>query len=178
MGPRVDGPDLETFVLRPFHSSTTYGNLRACGEGVFHVTDDVLLIARTVIGQEIDVPTRPAERVRGAILTGACRYAEFRVTNLDDREERAAFTVEAVARGRLRDFFGFNRAKHAVIEAAILASRTALLPLDEIVEQLNRLHPLVAKTGGPDEHTAFELVRDYVHRSAACANTGAQDTAR
>ena len=32
-----------------------------------------------------------------------------------------------VDQGRLRDFFGFNRAKHAVIEAAILATRLSLL---------------------------------------------------
>ena len=29
-------------MLRPFHTSTTYQNLKARGEGVFHVTDDVL----------------------------------------------------------------------------------------------------------------------------------------
>jgi hypothetical protein len=162
MGPRVEGPVLDRFLLRPYRSSTTYRNLRALGEGVFHVTDDVLLIARAVIGLEIEAPTRPADQVRGSILTGACRYAEFRVTALDDSDDRTSIAVDTVARGRLRDFFGFNRAKHAVLEAAILASRTALLPRDQIVAELDRLRPLVAKTGGPDEHTAFDLLTTYV----------------
>ena len=51
MGPWID-PDLSMarFVLRPFHTSTTYQNLKSRGEGVFHVTDDVLLVAQTAIG--------------------------------------------------------------------------------------------------------------------------------
>ena len=35
--------------------------------------------------------------------------------------------LPVVDEGRLRDFFGFNRAKHAVVEAAILATRIAFL---------------------------------------------------
>src|SRR5690349_8034967 len=87
MGPRVS-PAMDHFVLRPFRSSTTYRNLRDRGEGVLHVTDDVLLLARTAIGSPVDFPSRPADVVSGAILTGACRYFEFRVVELDDREDR------------------------------------------------------------------------------------------
>ena len=138
MGPRLD-PDLSMarFVLRPFRTSTTYHNLKARGEGVFHVTDDVLLLAQTAIGVPIDPGARaPAGRGRrGLDPAGACRYYEFRVVELDDRDERTTIVVETVAQGRLRDFFGFNRAKHAVVEAAILATRTAFLPLDEMLAE-------------------------------------------
>ena len=66
-------------------------------------------------------------------LLEACRYYEFRVAELDDREERTTIVAETAAQGRLRDFFGFNRARHAVLEAAILATRTEFLPLDEML---------------------------------------------
>ena len=52
----------------------------------------------------------------------------LQVRSLDDRNEPAEIVCEVVDRGRLRDFFGFNRAKHAVLEAAILATRTEFLP--------------------------------------------------
>ena len=39
----------------------------------------------------------------------------------------ATLHCQVVADGRLRDFLGFNRAKHAVVEAAILATRVAHL---------------------------------------------------
>jgi hypothetical protein len=170
MGPEVD-PSLSMarFVLRPFRTSTTYHNLKACGEGVFHVTDDVLLLAQTAVSAApFPVPpTRTAEVVTGRILVDACRYYEFRVVELDDRGERTSILVESVAHGRLRDFFGFNRAKHAVVEAAILATRTALLPLDLMLVEFRRLAVLVDKTGGPRERAAFTLLHRHVREVAA-----------
>jgi hypothetical protein len=166
MGPVVAGDDLELsrFLLRPFRSSTTYRNLKATGEGVLHVVDDVLLLARAAIGrlEPGEVESRPAERVRGIVLTGACRYCEFRVAALNDREERATIEAETVHRGWHRDFFGFNRAKHAVLEAAILATRVGLIPAAEIGAEFDRLAIPVGKTAGPREREAFDLLRAFV----------------
>lgn len=161
MGPRVDEA-MRRFVLRPYRTSTTYGNLKASGEGVLHVTDDVLLLAKSAVGSGVEVATRPADVIEGRIILDACRYYEFRVTGLDDRDDRTTIAVETVATGRLRDFFGFNRAKHAVIEAAILATRTAFLPGEEIRAEFDRLAVLVAKTGGASEHAAFDHLRRYL----------------
>jgi hypothetical protein len=163
MGPKVE-PDMKTFVLRPFQSSTTFRNLRTIGEGVLHVTDDVLLLARTAIDLPVDVATRPADVVRGQILLGACRYYEFRVSSIDDREERTTIRAETVAQGRMRDFFGLNRAKHAVVEAAILATRTDYLPLGEIVLEYKKLAVLIEKTGGEAEHVAFGLLCEHLDK--------------
>jgi hypothetical protein len=169
MGPRVD-PDLSMaqFVLRPFHTSTTYYNLKVRGEGVFHVTDDVLLLAQTAIGAApFPMPAaRGADVVAGRILTDACRYYEFRVIELDDREERTSILVETVAQGRQREFFGFNRAKHAVVEAAILATRADWLPLDEMLIEFRKLAVLVDKTGGPRERAAFTLLHRHIRETA------------
>jgi hypothetical protein len=169
MGPELDSSlSMARFVLRPFYTSTTYRNLKARGEGVFHVTDDVLLLAQTAIGAApIPAPeTRPADVVAGRILADACRYCEFRVVELDDRAERTSIVVETVAEGRLRDFFGFNRAKHAVVEAAILATRTAWLPLDEMLVEFRKLAVVVDKTGGPKERAAFTLLHRHLRETA------------
>lgn len=169
MGPQVDpGATLASFELRPYRSSTTYHNLKARGEGVFHVTDDVLLLAQTAIGlpPEPAPETRPADVVAGRILLSSCRYYEFRVALLDDREERTSIVAETTAQGRLRDFFGFNRARHAVLEAAILATRTELLPLDDMLADFRKLAVLVDKTGGPRERAAFTLLHRHVHDAA------------
>lgn len=165
MGPEIgDDLSLERFELRPYRTSTTYRNLKERREGVFHVTDDVLLLAQAAIGVPIvpEPPLRPASAISGWILTGACRYHEFRVVELDDRAERTRIVVESVSSGRLRDFLGFNRARHAVVEAAILATRTAFLPRAEIMAEFAKLAVLVTKTGGPAEHVAFRLLREHV----------------
>jgi hypothetical protein len=167
MGPRVE-PAMTRFTLRPFRTATTYANLRERGEGVLHVTDDVLLLAQAAIGAIEPWPVlRPAEQVHGHYLADACRAYEFRVITCDESGERAAFVCEAVHVHRLRDFFGLNRAMHAVVEAAILATRVHLLPAQEIAADLRRLAPLVEKTGGPRETQAFDLLSTYVARQAA-----------
>lgn len=162
MGPVVD-ERMQRFRLRPYKTSQTYRNLREHGEGVFHVTDDVLLLAQAAIGQIEPPPlTLPATRVRGHILQDACRFYEFRVEHLDDSQDRCDIAVRVVAQGRLRDFFGFNRAKHAVLEAAILATRLHLIPKAEVEAEFRRLKVLVEKTGGVQEHQAFTLLDAYV----------------
>src|SRR5215470_10234870 len=162
MGPRVDEA-MERFLLRPFPTSQTYRNLASRGEGVLHVTDDVLLLARAAVGPVEPMPPMfAASQVAGFVLAGCCRYYEFRVASLDDREERVRIEAEVAHVGRLRDFFGFNRAKHAVVEAAILATRTAFLPPDEIAAEYRRLAVIVDKTGGEQEHEAFVFLRRHV----------------
>jgi len=171
MGPRVDA-DMRRFLLRPFNTAQTYRNLCRHGEGVLHVTDDVLLLARAAVGRVIALPPlMPARAIRGWVLRDACRAYEFRVVNIDDRAERASIEVEVVHHGTLRDFFGFNRAKHAIVEAAILATRTDFLPLAEIEAEYRKLEALVQKTGGAQEKEAFHFLQDYV---AQVKQTGTQ----
>ena len=64
-----------------------------------------------------------------------------------------------VGDGTGREFLGFNRACHAVLEASILASRARLLPPEEIRAELRRLQVVVDKTAGPREREAMEYVR-------------------
>jgi hypothetical protein len=158
MGPRVEG-DFRRFTLRPFPTSNTYRNLLRHPEGVLHVTDDAFLLAKAAVGAVgAFPPVRPAERVRGVVLADSCRHFEFRVKSVDDSAERVTIEAEVVHAGRTRDFFGFNRAKHAVVEAAILATRLHILPLAEVAAEFRRLRVIVGKTGGPDEEAAMDLL--------------------
>ena len=162
MGPIVD-ESLTWLRLRPFQTSQTYRNLTAHPQGVFHVVDDVLLLAKAAIGKLDSLPeTFAAEKVTGRVLASACRWYEFEIESLDATQDRTDIRVRVVYVGRLRDFFGFNRAKHAVLEAAILATRLHLLPREEIERQLAALRSPVEKTAGPNELAAFQLVCDHV----------------
>jgi hypothetical protein len=158
MGPRV-APDFTRFTLRPFPTSHTYHNLLRHGEGVLHVTDDALLLARAAIGTVTEMPpVRPAEHVRGFVLADCCRYFEFVVKSVDASSERVTIETEVVHSCRVRDFFGFNRAKHAVVEAAILATRLHILPLAEVAAEFAKLRVIVGKTGGAEERAAMDLL--------------------
>jgi hypothetical protein len=166
MGPLVD-EELTSFVFRPYRTSRTYQNLKQRPQGVFHVTDDVLLLARAAIGQLEPLPEMfAAKRVSGSVIASACRWYEFEIERLDDAQDRTRIETRIMHCGRLRDFFGFNRAKHAVVEAAILATRVNLLPRAEIVAELERLRTPVEKTAGESEQAAFDLLWNYVQQHA------------
>lgn len=175
MGPIVDWP-ITRLRLRPFRSSTTYANLARTGRGVLNVTDDVELIARAAIGRLDRDPPLVALPGGGRYLANACRWYAFQVESLDDSAERTEIDCRVINQGRLRDFFGFNRAKHAVIEAAILATRVDILPENEIRAELHRLTPLVDKTGSHAEQRAFRLITEYVDEAiAACSRPAGAD---
>lgn len=167
MGPRVN-ERMDRFLLRPFQTSVTYANLKRHGEGVLHVVDDVFLLAQAATKLWRETPELlpgPTEGTR--ILAGACRWYAFRIEELDNSQERTEIHVSVFDRGTLREFFGFNRAKHAVLEAAILATRVHLIPADEIQRQIDHLTYAVEKTGGPREQAAFDLVREAIRIAQA-----------
>ncbi len=162
MGPVTD-PDLTHLVLRPFKSSMTYQNLKRHPEGVFHITDNVLLIAHGAIGEFQTLPDCiAAELIQGVQLADCCQSFEFKITSFEDEEERTTLHADVLRRRNVRPFLGFNRAKHAVIEAAIIATRLHLLPAEEILREFDRLEIIVDKTAGDQEFEAFELLADYV----------------
>jgi uncharacterized protein len=131
-----------------------------------HVTDDVELLAHAAVGQLDPLPhlTR-TESIEGVILAEACRWYAFHTETIDDHEERTEILARVVDRGRLRDFFGFNRAKHAVVEAAILATRVGILKPDAIRSEFERLAGIVDKTGGHEECRAFDFLDTYVRNA-------------
>ncbi len=160
MGPEVVASRrFDRLVLKPFAGSRTAELLAATPEGVFHLTDDVLLLARVVTGSLTEPPAaRPAEQVRGWLLKDACEAFEFRIVEADTSGQRALLTAEVVASHSHRPFRGFNRAAHAVVEAAILFSRLHLSGAAEIQRQLEMLRPLIDKTASDCERQAFELI--------------------
>lgn len=166
MGPIVD-PQLKTLVFRPFRTSTTYQNLKRTGQGVFHVTDNVKLIAQAAVGVPDPLPRLvSARRVAGMVLADACRWCEFTVESLSDDDERTLIVAQTVAQQHHREFFGFNRAKHAVLEAAILATRVHLLPAEEILAEFCRLQSPVEKTAAAEERETFDYLWNYIKQHA------------
>lgn len=167
MGPLVESAQIDRFQLRPFDSSTTYKNLKREPFGVLHVTDDVLLLAKAAVGKVQPEPNMmSALSGKGRIIADTCRWYAFEVVSLDDRTERTTIECRVVDRGHVREFFGFNRAKHAVLEAAILATRLHLIPSNEISGEFARLKILVNKTAGPKEREAFDYLETYIQNAS------------
>ncbi len=156
----------DELVLKPYRETTTFANLVATGQAVVNLVDDILLFAQAVISSPV-FPSHPAVVVHGRVLDAACSWREVEVREADTSGARGRFTCAVVHRGFQREFLGFNRARNAVLEAAILATRTRMLPIEEILAEYERLRVPVDKTAGPREREAFALLSEYVQREAA-----------
>jgi hypothetical protein len=156
----------DTIILKPFLDTATYRNLLATRAAVVNLTDDVMLFAKAAISSPV-FPTVPAQAVRGVVLADCCSWREVEVRAIDSGPPRSRITAAVIHRGVRREFIGFNRACHAVLEAAIYATRVHLLPRAFIDSEFARLQVIVDKTAGPREAEAMVLLTDFVSSAAA-----------
>jgi hypothetical protein len=154
----------EELVFWPFNATRTLANLRVRGEAVVHLTDDVLLFVEAALGRPRP-PMVAAARVAGSVIVDANAWREVVVTDIaaDDRLPRSRVRARVVAAGTgTREPLGLCRARHAAVEASILASRLRWLGGERVLAELDRLQELVDKTAGPVEREAMAYVRRYV----------------
>ena len=155
----------EELVFWPFDATRTLRNLRVHGEAVVHLTDDVLLFVQAALGHPRPA-MRPASAIDGSVIEEANAWREVVVTDIvPDSGERPRSMVRArvVASGTgERQPLGLCRARHAAVEASILASRLKWLGAEHVRTELDRLQDLVDKTAGPRERAAMDYVRRHV----------------
>jgi uncharacterized protein len=151
----------QNIVLKPFLETSTFRNVSSTGTAVVNLTDDVMLFAQGAISSP-QFPYIPASVVKGVVLEAACSWRELEVITVDATPPRSRIETRVVYRGTRREFIGFNRARHAVLEAAILATRTHLLLADQIRDEFAKFQVLVDKTAGPREREAMDLLTRYV----------------
>ena len=151
----------DALVIKPYRATRTLRNLEARGAAVVNLTDDILLFTQAAL-EDPHPPTRPAANVAGAVLAEACSWREVEVAEIDASGSRARVTARVVGRGTGREFIGFSRACHAVLEASILASRARRIPPEELRAELARLAVVLDKTAGPRERAAMDCVLGHV----------------
>jgi len=151
----------DVIVLKPFIETATYRNVIATRAAVVHLVDDVRVFARAVI-ENPAYPTVPAVVVRGAVLADCCSWREVEIRSIDSTPPRSRLEGAVVHHGVRREFIGFNRARNAVLEAAIYATRLHLLPRAFVESELQRLQIIVDKTAGAQEFEAMALLTEHV----------------
>ncbi len=178
IGPHVN-PELSSWVLKPFQSSTSFINLRGSARGVFHVVDDPLLMVAAVLGicnpaagspeleildagQFSEMVAAQHKTEMGWVLSTSCRCYALSVTHWDVSTPRAIAQCVMTKQEQIRPFWGWNRARHSILELAIVASRAHMLDRITIDEELNRHKTIIEKTAGTREMVAWELLRRHL----------------
>jgi hypothetical protein len=156
----------QEIVLKPYRETTTFRNLLVTPEAVVNLVDDVSFFVKGALSSP-SFPCQPAVVVQGVVLEAACSWRELRVREAATSEPRARFACDVVHRGVRREFVGFSRARAAVLEATILATRTRILPIAEILAEYRRLQVIVDKTAGAQEREAMAELVAFVRSEAA-----------
>ena len=159
----------EELVFWPFDATRTLRNLRGHGQAVVHLTEDVLLFVEAALGHPRPA-MRPATAIDGSVIEDVQSWREVVVTEIvpaSGNSPRSRVRARVVATGMgTQPPLGLCRARHAAVEASILASRLKWLGADHVLAELARLQVLVDKTAGPRERAAMDYVRRYVAERA------------
>ena len=141
------------WIIAPFRPSATLDNLRARPFAVANYTDDVRIFAGCLTGRR----EWPLADSGGPVprLEAALAHAQLRVAHVEEHVARPRFHCDVVASHAHAPFAGFNRAKGAVLELAILASRLHMLPREKVEAEIAYLEIAMAKTAGAAELEAW-----------------------
>ncbi len=162
IGPHVNA-SLTNWTLKPFNTSKTFANLRRANRCVVHTSDDVGLLVASVTGRTGDIPVIFAPDC-GYIISDACSFYALSLHDWEVCQPRSSVSGRVTKHQELRRFFGWNRAKHAILELAISATRIDLLAEKTILEQMEYAELMVDKTGGEQEASALQQLKDFMHQ--------------
>ena len=118
--------DGDHWIIAPFRPSTTLSNLEARGQATASFIDDAEVFAGFVTGRR-DWPLATIEGWPAPRLDCALAHAELEVARVAADEQRPRFFCAVRRIESHRPFLGMNRARAAVLEAAILATRLHML---------------------------------------------------
>lgn len=175
IGPHVDF-ERKQWTIKPFQSSQTFQNFHRNNRAVFHVTDDALLLCACLLGvgnEQAKISddlaaqwhakiqprfTASFDETQGWTLQSACEAFSLQATQWDTSHPRATADCRVQSYRTIRPFWGWNRAKHSLVELAVLVSRLHILPPDLIKSEFARHSEIIDKTAGEDERQGLELL--------------------
>lgn len=158
-------------VLSPFRPSTTLENVLETRSAVVNYCDDVRVFAGCLTDRR-EWPTLPAEQVRGVRLAQTLAHAELRLDSIKDDAQRPRLICKVVHRRTHAPFPGYNRARAAVLEAAILVSRLNMLAPEKIDREIEYLKIAIDKTAGPNELLAWQWLMEAIENHRAAQSGG------
>jgi uncharacterized protein len=149
------------WVIAPFRPSITLDNLADVPFAVASYTDDVRIFAGCLTGRR-DWPTTLVEDCPVPRLTAALAHSVLEVVSVTDDGMRPRHFCRVIAEESHSAFTGFNRAKAAVLELAILVSRLGMLPREKIDAEMAYLAIAVEKTADAAEKEAWGWLAERV----------------
>jgi len=148
--------------IRPFKPSVSFDNILRNKSGVINYIDDVRIFASCIVKKNIKFDSKQAKVIDCSVLKDAVSHTEFVIEKIEDDNTRPTIICKPVHEETHRMYYGFNRAKSAVIELCILASRLGIIEDKKILDEIKYLEISIDKTAGEREKEAWEWLIDYI----------------
>lgn len=165
------------WVIAPFRPSVTLDNLAEVPFAVANYTDDVQTFAGCLTGRR-EWPTLAVAGCPVPRLSNALAHSVLEVVEVSDDGIRPRHFCRVVSEVTHAPFTGFNRAKAAVLELAILVSRLGMLPREKIEAEIGYLSIAIEKTAGPNEKEAWGWLMQKVTDHFAGEDAGGEEARR
>ena len=149
------------WIIAPFRPSTTLANLEQVPYAVANHTDDVRVFAGCLTGRR-DWPLAPSDTIKVPRLAGVMTHLELEVVEVIEDPQRPRFRCRVAHEKIHSAFLGYNRAKLAVIEAAVLSSRLHMLPREKVESEIAYLNIAISKTADVAELEAWGWLMEKI----------------
>ena len=152
-----------TLKIRPFKPSISLENILRNKSGVINYIDDVRIFASCITKKNINIDFEKVNFIDCSRIDGAISHTEFVVEHIEDDDQRPTITCKPVNEEVHKIFYGLNRAKSAVLELCILASRLGIIEDKKIQDEIKYLKIAIDKTAGKNELEAWAWLNDYIN---------------
>tara|TARA_B110000259_G_scaffold132476_1_gene149456 strand:+ start:417 stop:980 length:564 start_codon:yes stop_codon:yes gene_type:complete len=148
--------------IKPFKPSASLDNILRNKSGVINYIDDVRIFASCIVKKDIKSDLKKAKIIDCSVLKDAISHTEFVIEKVEGDDTRPTIICKSVHEETHKMYYGFNRAKSAVIELCILASRLGIIEDEKIIDEIKYLEISIDKTAGKREREAWEWLIDYI----------------
>tara|TARA_E500000331_G_C17123822_1_gene655064 strand:- start:403 stop:972 length:570 start_codon:yes stop_codon:yes gene_type:complete len=153
----------DVLKIKPFKPSASLENLLRNKSGVINYVDDVRIFASCITKKKINIDFVKVDKINCSRIKNSVSHTEFIVEQIEDDELRPTLICKPVNEKIHRMYYGFNRAKSAVIELCILASRLGIIEEKKIKEEIKYLKIAIEKTAGENELEAWSWLLSYIN---------------
>ena len=149
--------------IKPFKPSISLDNILRNNSGVINYIDDVRIFASCITKKNINIEFVETNKINCARIKNSISHTEFIVKKVEHDDSRPTIICQTVNEEIHKMYYGFNRAKAAVIELCILASRLGIIDDEKIKDEIKYLKISIDKTAGEPELEAWNWLIEYIN---------------
>ena len=153
-----------TLKIRPFKPSISLENILRNKSGVINYIDDVRIFASCITKKKININFTKVNKIDCSRIDGAISHTEFIIEDIIDDDARPTIICKPINEEIHKIYYGLNRAKSAVLELCILASRLGIIDDKKIQDEIKYLNIAIEKTAGESEIEAWLWLNEYINK--------------